>query len=389
MKKTRKVMAGAVQIGGGAPVTIQSMTNTDTADAIATADQILALEEAGCEIVRSSVYNEACAKAIPEIKSRIHIPLVADIHFDWRLAIAAMENGVDKLRFNPGNIGGEENVKRLVDCAKAHHVPMRIGVNGGSAEKELLRKYGGPKPEALVESALKHVRMLEKQSYYDMVISIKSSNVPNTIEAYRLMSRECDYPLHIGVTEAGGGEMALVKAAAAMGALLVDGIGDTMRVSMTGDPVQEVYAAKEILKAMGLRKEGVEIVSCPTCGRTKIDLVGLAKQVEERLRDCKKPIKVAVIPLKKNNEAIMNKCHEIKQNLLKLGIGRVALENTGNIGKAYRRHDEVGTPLCITVDFETIENQPESVTVRDRDTMEQVRMPISELKSYIESKIEF
>ena len=216
------------------------MTNTDTADAIATADQILALEEAGCEIVRSSVYNEACAKAIPEIKSRIHIPLVADIHFDWRLAIAAMENGVDKLRFNPGNIGGEENVKRLVDCAKAHHVPMRIGVNGGSAEKELLRKHGGPKPEALVESALKHVRMLEKQSYYDMVLSIKSSNVPNTIEAYRLMSRECDYPLHIGVTEAGGGEMALVKAAAAMGALLVDGIGDTMRVSMTGDPVQEL-----------------------------------------------------------------------------------------------------------------------------------------------------
>ena len=194
MKKTRKVMAGAVQIGGGAPVTIQSMTNTDTADAIATADQILALEEAGCEIVRSSVYNETCAKAIPEIKSRIHIPLVADIHFDWRLAIAAMENGVDKLRFNPGNIGGEENVKRLVDCAKAHHVPMRIGVNGGSAEKELLRKYGGPKPEALVESALKHVRMLEKQSYYDMVISIKSSNVPNTIEAYRLMSRSAITP---------------------------------------------------------------------------------------------------------------------------------------------------------------------------------------------------
>ena len=298
MKKTRKVMAGAVQIGGGAPVTIQSMTNTDTADAIATADQILALEEAGCEIVRSSVYNEACAKAIPEIKSRIHIPLVADIHFDWRLAIAAMENGVDKLRFNPGNIGGEENVNRLVDCAKAHHVPMRIGVNGGSAEKELLRKYGGPKPEALVESALKHVRMLEKQSYYDMVISIKSSNVPNTIEAYRLMSRECDYPLHIGVTEAGGGEMALVKAAAAMGALLVDGIGDTMRVSMTGDPVQEVYAAKEILKAMGLRKEGVEIVSCPTCGRTCTDLLSAANRVEHELSSLipkGKYLKVAVM----------------------------------------------------------------------------------------------
>ena len=295
MKKTRKVMAGAVQIGGGAPVTIQSMTNTDTADAIATADQILALEEAGCEIVRSSVYNEACAKAIPEIKSRIHIPLVADIHFDWRLAIAAMENGVDKLRFNPGNIGGEENVKRLVDCAKAHHVPMRIGVNGGSAEKELLRKYGGPKPEALVESALKHVRMLEKQSYYDMVISIKSSNVPNTIEAYRLMSRECDYPLHIGVTEAGGGEMALVKAAAAMGALLVDGIGDTMRVSMTGDPVQEVYAANEILKAMGLRKEGVEIVSCPTCGRTRVDVMRMVELVNSRLPHKKGYLKVAVM----------------------------------------------------------------------------------------------
>ena len=285
MKNTRKVMAGAVQIGGGAPVTIQSMTNTDTADATATADQILALEEAGCEIVRCSVYNEACAKAIPEIKRRIHIPFVADIHFDWRLAIAAMENGADKLRFNPGNIGGEENVKRLADCAKAHRVPMRIGVNGGSAEKELLHKYGGPKPEALVESALKHIGLLERQGYYDMVVSIKSSSVPDTVEAYRLMSKKCDYPLHIGVTEAGGGEMALVKAAAAMGALLVDGIGDTMRVSMTGDPVQEVYAAEKILKAVGLRKEGVEIVSCPTCGRTCTDLLSAANRVERELSE--------------------------------------------------------------------------------------------------------
>lgn len=298
MKKTRKVTVGTVQMGGGAPVSIQSMTNTDTADAEATAEQILRLEEAGCEIVRSSVYNEDGARAIPKIKSRIHIPLVADIHFDYRLAIAAMESGVDKLRFNPGNIGGEENVKRLVDCAKQHQVPIRIGVNGGSAEKELLRKYGGPKPEALVDSALKHIAILEKQGFYDMVVSIKSSSAADTIAAYRLMSERCDYPLHIGVTEAGGGEAALVKSAAAMGALLYDGIGDTMRISMTGDPVQEVYAAKSILKAMGLRKEGVEIISCPTCGRTCIDLLSAANRVENELSNIipkGKYIKVAVM----------------------------------------------------------------------------------------------
>ena len=295
MRNTKQVIAGDTAIGGGAPITIQSMTNTDTADVNATVEQILRLEEAGCEIVRSSVYNEDCVAAISEIKKRIHIPLVADIHFDYRLAIGAMEHGVDKLRFNPGNIGGEDKVRLLVDCAKANNVPMRIGVNGGSLEKELLRKYGGPTPEALVESALAHAAILEKQNYYDSVISIKSSSVKDTVEAYRLISAKCDYPLHIGVTEAGGGEMALVKSAAAMGALLVDGIGDTMRISMTGDPVQEIHAAKAILKAVGIRKEGIEIVSCPTCGRTCTDLLAAVHQVEKALPQDKGYLKVAVM----------------------------------------------------------------------------------------------
>lgn len=295
MRKTRQVMVGGIVIGGGAPVTIQSMTNTDTADVNATVEQILSLEAAGCEIVRSSVYNEECVRAIPAIKERIHIPLVADIHFDYRLAIGAMEQGIDKLRFNPGNIGGEDKVRMLVDCARANSVPMRIGVNGGSLEKELLRKYGGPTPEALVESALGHAAILEKQGYYDSVISIKSSSVRDTIEGYRLISKRCDYPLHIGVTEAGGGEMALVKSAAAMGALLVDGIGDTMRISMTGDPVQEVYAARAILKAVGLRQEGIEIISCPTCGRTCTDLLAAVKRVEKALPANRGYLKVAVM----------------------------------------------------------------------------------------------
>ena len=295
MRKSRQVTAGGVAVGGGAPITVQSMTNTDTADVNATVEQILRLEEAGCEIVRSSVYNEDCVKAISEIKKRIHIPLVADIHFDYRLAIGAMEQGVDKLRFNPGNIGGEDKVRLLVDCAKANKVPMRIGVNGGSLEKELLHKYGGPTPEALVESALNHAAILEKQHFYDSVISIKSSSVKDTVEAYRLIAAKCDYPLHIGVTEAGGGEMALIKSAAAMGALLVDGIGDTMRISMTGDPVQEVHAAKSILKAMCIRKEGVEIISCPTCGRTCTDLWTAVEKVEKALPRDRGYLKVAVM----------------------------------------------------------------------------------------------
>ncbi len=295
MRNTMRVTAGGVAIGGGAPITIQSMTNTDTADVNATVEQILRLERAGCEIVRSSVYNEDCVKAIPQIRERIHIPLVADIHFDYRLAIGAIEQGVDKLRFNPGNIGGEDRVRLLTDCAKAHGVPLRIGVNGGSLEKELLHKYGGPTPEALVESALAHAAILEKQHFYDSVISIKSSSVKDTVEAYRLISARCDYPLHIGVTEAGGGEMALVKSAAAMGALLVDGIGDTMRISMTGDPVQEIHAAKAILKAVGIRREGIEIISCPTCGRTCTDLSAAVERVEKALPNDKGYLKVAVM----------------------------------------------------------------------------------------------
>lgn len=294
-KVTRQVNIGGVLVGSGAPVSIQSMTNTDTADAAATVKQILALEEAGCEIVRSSVYNEDCVKAIPQIKKGIHIPLVADIHFDYRLAIGAMEQGVDKIRFNPGNIGSEDKVKLLTDCAKANSVPVRIGVNGGSLEKELLQKYGGPTPEAMVESVMRHIRILEKQSFYDIVVSLKASNVMGTVKAYRLMSELCDYPLHIGVTEAGGGEMAIVKSSAAMGALLADGIGDTMRISITGDPVQEVYAAKNILKAMGFRKEGVEIVSCPTCGRTCTDLSKAVERVEKELPKDRGYLKVAVM----------------------------------------------------------------------------------------------
>ena len=295
MRKTKQVIAGGVAIGGGAPITIQSMTNTDTADVNATVEQILRLEEAGCEIVRSSVYNEDCVKAISEIKRRIHIPLVADIHFDYRLAIGAMEQGVDKLRFNPGNIGGEDRVKAVVEVCKEKHIPIRIGVNGGSLNKRLLEKYGHPTAEALVESAFEHLELLEKQGFYDTCVSMKSSTVPTMVAAARLFRSKCDYPIHIGVTETGPVKQGLMKSAMGIGALLLDGIGDTIRVSLTDDPVEEVYAAKDILKAAGLRKEGVNIISCPTCGRTRIDLIGLVNKVDEALKDCQKPITVAVM----------------------------------------------------------------------------------------------
>ena len=295
MKKTRKVMAGAVQIGGDAPVTIQSMTNTDTADAIATADQILALEEAGCEIVRSSVYNETCAKAIPEIKSRIHIPLVADIHFDYRLALESISAGVDKIRINPGNIGSKDRVKAVADACANNGIPIRVGVNSGSIEKDILAKYGAPTARALVDSAMGHVRLLEECDFDNIVISLKSSDVPMTVEAYELISQICDYPLHVGITEAGTWKMSLVKSSVGIGSLLLHGIGDTIRVSMTDDPVKEVAAGYDILRATGAKKDCVQIVSCPTCGRTKIDLISLANAVEERLASCNKPIKVAVM----------------------------------------------------------------------------------------------
>lgn len=292
---TMAIKAGGVQIGGGAPVSIQSMTNTDTRDAEATVAQISALVQAGCEIARVSVYDEQCAKSVRAIKDRISIPLVADIHFDYQLAIASVENGIDKLRINPGNIGGEQKVKRLADCAKAHGVPIRIGVNAGSLEKELLVRFGRPTPEAMVESALSHVCMLERAGFTDIVLSLKASNVRDTVDAYRLIHKRVMYPLHVGVTEAGLGEDALVKSAIGIGALLLDGIGDTMRVSITGDPVEEVYAAKKILHAIGLRCEGAQIISCPTCGRCNEDLAYWASMVREKLPRDGKPIRVAVM----------------------------------------------------------------------------------------------
>ena len=285
---------GGVRIGGGAPISIQSMTNTDTRNAEATVKQILELENAGCEIVRSSVYDERCVEVLPQIISKIHIPLVADIHFDYRLAIGAIKAGVAKVRINPGNIGSEAGVRKLAECASAYGVPIRIGVNGGSLEKELLQKYGVC-AEAMVESALGHVRILEEHGFYDTKISIKSSSVLNTIECYRLLSQRCDYPLHLGVTEAGGVLRGAIKSSVGMGVLLSEGIGDTLRVSLTAAPEEEMTVAWELLRALGLRQRGPEIISCPTCGRTEIDLIGLAQEVERRLRTENAPIKVAVM----------------------------------------------------------------------------------------------
>ncbi len=294
-KQTRQVKVGNVLIGGGAPVSVQSMTNTDTADVEATLSQIRALAIAGADIVRVSVYNEDCAKAVRELADKSPVPLVADIHFNHKLAIAAVENGIHKLRINPGNIGGEANVRALADCVKAHHIPVRIGVNSGSVEKGILEKYGGPTPQGMVESALEHARMLERCGFYDMVLSMKASNVPDTVEAYRLASRQCDYPLHLGVTEAGLPEQGRMKSAIGIGALLLDGIGDTIRVSLTGDPCLEPPAGIEILQHVGLRKNCVEYVSCPTCGRTCIDVGGIMARVQKELAGVQVPFKVAVM----------------------------------------------------------------------------------------------
>ena len=292
---TKQIQVGNVQVGGGAPVSIQSMCNTKTTDLEGSLAQIKALYTAGCEIVRLTVPTLEAAETFGRIAAQSPLPLVADIHFDYRCAIAAAEHGAAKIRINPGNIGGEDRVKAVVDCCKAHHIPIRVGVNGGSLEKELLEKYGHPTPEALVESAFGHVRLLEKYGFYDTCVSMKSSNVPLMMAAYRLFASQSDYPLHVGVTETGTEYMGTVKSAMGIGGLLCLGIGDTIRVSLTADPVKEVTAAKAILKAAGLRKDGVNIVSCPTCGRTQINLIGLANRVEEALKDCKKPITVAVM----------------------------------------------------------------------------------------------
>ena len=295
-KQTRVVEIGNVKIGGGHPVAIQSMTNTKTEDVEKTTEQILALEKAGCDIVRCTVPTEEAAEALKEIKKRIHIPLVADIHFNYKLAIAAMENGADKIRINPGNIGGEENIRKVVETAKKYHVPIRVGVNSGSLEKPLVEKYHGVTAAGLVESALDKVRMLEAYDFHDIVVSIKSSNVLMCAEAYRLTAEQIDYPLHVGITEAGTVYSGNIKSAVGLGIILHQEIGDTIRVSLTGDPVNEIASAKLILKTLGLRQGGIEVVSCPTCGRTNIDLISLANQVETMASDFEHlNIKVAVM----------------------------------------------------------------------------------------------
>ena len=292
---TKQISVGGVLMGGGAPIVIQSMLNTATTDVEGSLAQIAALKQAGCEIARLAVPDMEAAKGFAQIAARSPLPLVADIHFDYRLAIAAAEGGAAKIRINPGNIGGEDRVKAVVDCCKAHKIPIRIGVNGGSLDKKLLEKYGHPTPEALVESALEHAALLEKYDFMDICLSMKSSNVPLMMQAYRLMSEKVDYPLHVGVTETGTEYMGTIKSAMGIGGLLCMGIGDTIRVSLTADPVREVVAAKAILKAAGLRKSGVNLIACPTCGRTKIDLIGLANRVEEALQDCEKELTVAVM----------------------------------------------------------------------------------------------
>ncbi len=292
---TKQIMVGGVPIGGGAPVTIQSMTNTRTDDVEATLHQIRTLAAAGCEIIRVAVPDMAAAKAVGKIKEGSPIPVVVDIHFDYKLALEAIAAGADKVRINPGNIGGADHVKAVAQACAQRGVPIRIGVNGGSLEKPLLAKYGGVCPEAMVESAFGHIRLLNQFDFDDICVSLKSSSVPMTMKAYQLMRQASDYPLHVGVTEAGTVRMGTLKSAVGIGGLLALGIGDTMRVSLSADPVEEVYAAKEILKAAGVRKEGAELVSCPTCGRTRIDLIALANEVEERLKTVDKPITVAVM----------------------------------------------------------------------------------------------
>lgn len=293
--ETKKIKIGDRWIGGGNPIAIQSMTNTKTEDVDATVEQILKLEAAGCEIIRCAAPTMEAAKALGEIKKRIHIPLVADIHFDYRLAIAAIENGADKIRINPGNIGGEDRLRAVVEKAKEYGVPIRVGVNSGSLEKDLVEKYGGVTAEGIVESALDKVRMIEEMGYDNIVVSIKSSDVLMCVEAHEMISKVCPYPLHVGITESGTLISGNIKTSIGLALILNQGIGDTIRVSLTGDPLEEIKSAKLILRTLGLRKGGIEVVSCPTCGRTKIDLIGLANQVENMVADIPLDIKVAVM----------------------------------------------------------------------------------------------
>ena len=295
MSETKQVKVGNVLVGGGAPVSIQSMLNIPASDIENSVKQAVRLEEAGCEIIRIAIPNMEAVRLIPALKENVKMPVVADIHFDYKLAIESVAAGVDKIRINPGNIGGTDRIRAVVDACKPKEIPIRIGVNSGSVEKEILAKYGSPTAEALCESALYHASLLEKFDYTNIVLSMKSSNVKTMVDAYKLAAEKCNYPLHLGVTEAGTERMGIIKSSAGLGALLLQGIGDTIRVSLTADPVKEIYAAKDILKALDIRKDGVQFVSCPTCGRTKIDLISIATEVENRLRDCNKNIKVAVM----------------------------------------------------------------------------------------------
>lgn len=294
-KQTRLVQVGTVKIGGEEPVRVQSMTNTDTRDIEATVEQIQKLQAAGCELVRLAIVDQAAAQALEKIKAQVDIPLIADIHFDYRLALASIEAGVDGLRINPGNIGSQERVKEVVRACQDRGIPIRIGVNAGSLDKNLLKRYGGLCAEAMVASAMEHVRILEDLNFEQIKISLKASSVPLTVQAYRMIAERVDYPLHLGITEAGTMERGLIKTALGMGILLSEGIGDTIRVSLTGDPVDEVWAAYEILRDLGLREHGVELISCPTCGRCEIDLIDIATQVDQELRKIDRPLKVAVM----------------------------------------------------------------------------------------------
>ena len=294
-KNTRQVMVGGVPLGGGALVSVQSMTCTDTRDVKATCEQIKRLQEAGCDIVRLAVVDAEAAEAIGEIKKQVQIPLVADIHFDYRLALACMKNGVDKVRINPGNIGDRNRVRQVVQAAKERNIPIRIGINTGSLEKDALERYGSPCAQAMVDSARKHIAMLEAEDFYDIVVSLKASDVIKTIEAYRLMADTYDYPLHVGVTEAGTAYAGTIKSAVGIGTLLAEGIGDTIRVSLTADPVQEVVAGQKILKALGLRKEGINLISCPTCGRCRVNVIDVATRLEQKIEGISKRLTVAVM----------------------------------------------------------------------------------------------
>lgn len=336
---TREIQIGTVKIGGGNPIAIQSMTNTRTEDIEATVAQILALEAVGCDIIRCAVPTMEAAEAFKEIKKQIHIPLVADIHFDYRLAIAAIENGADKIRINPGNIGSEERVRAVVEKAKEYHVPIRVGVNSGSLEKELVEKYHGVTAEGIVESALDKVRMIEEMGYDKLVVSIKSSDVLMCVKAHELIAKQCPYPLHVGITESGTVLSGNIKSSVGLGIILHEGIGDTIRVSLTGDPLEEIKSAKLILRTLGLRKGGVEVVSCPTCGRTKIDLIGLANQVEQMVEDIDLDIKVAVMG------CVVNGPGEAKEADIGIagGIGEGLLIKKGEIVKKVKEDQLLDT----------------------------------------------